>query len=106
VIRADLPHATTVNLKLLAYPAWQASINGKPVGLRENPETGQITLVLPAGASRTEVKFAQTWDRGVGTEISIGSGVVLIALWQLMVVVSRKRATEPREVVAVPAKAA
>jgi hypothetical protein len=105
MIRADLPHPMTVNLKLLAYPAWQASVNGKPAALQDNPQTGQIMLVLPAGASRTEIKFAQTWDRVVGTEISIGSGVVLIALWQL-IAVSRKRATEAREVAVVPAKAA
>ncbi len=106
VIRADLLHSMTVNLKLLAYPAWQASVNGEPAALQDNSETGQIMMVLPAGESRTEIKFAQTWDRVVGTEISIGSGVVLIALWELIVVVSRRRTTEPREVGAVPAKAA
>jgi hypothetical protein len=105
VIRAELPHPMAVNLKLLAYPSWQATVNGKPAALEDNPQTGQIMMVLPAGASRTEIKFTQTWDRAVGTEISIGSGVVLITLWQL-IVVSRKRATEPREAEAVPAKAA
>jgi hypothetical protein len=44
-------------------------------------------------------------DRAVGAEISIGSDVVLIALGQL-IVVSRKRATKPREVEVVSAKAA
>ena len=106
VIQADLPRSMTVNLKLLAYPAWQANVNGKLVALQDDPETGQVMLVLPAGASRTEIKFAQTWDRAVGAEISIGSGVALIALWQLIIVVSRKRTTELREVEAVPAKAA
>jgi len=95
----------TTNLKLLSYPAWQASVNGKPTALQDNPQTGQIMMVLPAGTSRTEIKFVQTWDRAVGAEISIGSGVVLIALWQL-IVLSRKRATEPREVEVIPAKAA
>jgi hypothetical protein len=96
----------TINVRLLAYPAWQASTNGKPVTLTDNPQTGQIMMVLPAGVSRTEIKFAQTWDRAIGSEISIGSGVVLIALWQLIAIASRKRATEPHEVEAVPAKAA
>jgi len=105
VIRADLSQSTTVNLKLLAYPAWQATVNGKPATLEDNPQTGQIMMVLPAGASRTEIKFTQTWDRTVGAEISIGSGVVLIALGQL-IVLSRKRATELRKVEALPAKAA
>jgi uncharacterized membrane protein len=105
VIRADLPHSMTVNLKLLAYPAWRASVNGEPAALLDNSETGQIMVVLPAGASRTEIKFAQTWDRAVGAEISIGSGAVLIAFWQLIVAVSR-RATEPRDAEAITVKAA
>ena len=105
VIRAELLHPMTINLRLLAYPAWQATVNGKPAGLEDNPQTGQIMMVLPAGASRTEIKFARTWDRAVGAEISVASGVVLIALWQL-ILVSRKRATELREVETVPAKAA
>jgi hypothetical protein len=105
VIRADLPQPMTVNLKLLSYPAWQASVNGKPAALQDNPQTGQLMMVLPAGASRTEIRFVQTWDRAVGAEISIGSGVVLIAFWRL-IVLSRKRAVEPREAEVVPAKAA
>jgi hypothetical protein len=106
VIRADLPKPMTVDLKLLSYPAWQASVNGKPAALRDNPETGQLMIVLPAGVSRTEIKFTRTWDRAVGTEISIGSGVVLVAVWQLIMVVSRKRAKALHEVEVVPAKAA
>jgi hypothetical protein len=105
VIRADLPHPMTANLKLLAYPAWQASVNGNPAAIQCNPQTGQLMMVFPTGASRMEIRFAQTWDRAVGKEISIGSGVVLAALWRL-IVASRKRATEPHEAEVVPAKAA
>ena len=105
VIRADLPHPMTGNLKLLAYPAWRASMHGNPAAIQDNPQTGQLIAVFPAGASRMEIKFAQTWDRAVGKEISIGSGVLLVALWQLMVA-SRKDTTEPQEAEVVPAKAA
>jgi hypothetical protein len=106
VIRADLLQPITVNLKLLAYPAWQASVNGKPATLEDNPETGQVMVALPAGASRTEIKFTRTWDRAVGAEISTGSAVVLISLWQLITVVSRKRGRQPLEVEVVAVKAA
>jgi hypothetical protein len=80
-------------------------VNGNPAAIRDNPQTGQLMVVFPAGASRMEIKFAQTWDRAVGKEISIGSGVVLVALWQL-IVASRKDATEPQEAEVVAAKAA
>ena len=105
VIRADLSHPTTVNLKLLAYPAWQASVNGSPATTQDNPQTGQLMMLLPAGASRTEIKFAPTWDRTVGKEISLGSGAVLIVLW-LWIAASRKHATELQEVEVAAAKAA
>jgi hypothetical protein len=104
VIRADLSRPTTINLKLLAYPAWQASVNGSPAATQDNPQTGQLMMLLPAGTSRTEIKFAPTWDRTVGKEISAGSGVILIMLWP-WIVASRKRALEPRELEVAPAKA-
>jgi len=105
VIHADVSQPTTIDLKLLAYPAWQATVNGKPAALQNNPQTGQLTLELPAGASRTEIKFGETWDRTVGKEISIAGGIALIAIWQLLVL-SEKRATESREEEVVAEKAA
>ena len=104
VIRADLPRPMTINLKLLAYPAWRASVNGSPAALQENPQTGQLMVTLPAGSSRTEIKFAQTWDRAIGIGISVGSTAVLIAFWELFAV-SRKRATEPSGIEVAPARA-
>ena len=106
VIRADLPQPMTVNVKLLAYPAWQASVNGQPATLESNPQTGQVMVVLPAGASRAEIKFARTWDRAVGAEISIASAAALISLWQLLTALSRRRATEPGKVEVVSVNAA
>jgi cytochrome bd-type quinol oxidase subunit 2 len=82
VIHADLPHPTAFNLKLLAYPAWHATVNGKPVALQQSSQTGQLIVFLPAGPSRTEIIFARTWDRAVGTGISIASIVVLLAFWK------------------------
>jgi hypothetical protein len=107
VIDADVSQPTTIDLKLLAYPAWQATVNGKPVALQNDPHTGQLMMELPAGTSRTEIKFGQTWDRAVGEGISIGSGsgVALMALWQ-WIAVRRKRATESREEEVVAAEAA
>jgi hypothetical protein len=62
-------------------------------------------MELLAGASRTEIKFGQTWDRTVGKAISIVSRVALMAFWQL-IAVSRKRSMEAREEEVLAAKAA
>lgn len=83
VIVANLSRPTAVDLKLLAYPAWQASVNGKTVALQENQETGQVMVLLPAGSSRTEITFARTWDRTLGIMVSAISCAVLLAFWVL-----------------------
>jgi hypothetical protein len=105
VVIANLPHAMTLNLKLLSYPAWKATVNGQPAPLQENSQTGQVMVELPAGSSRTEIKFTRTWDRAVGLAISIGSASALIALWGLLAF-RRKPSAAPRETQLVPARAA
>jgi hypothetical protein len=105
VILADLQEPMKINLKLLSYPAWQAKVNGKAAPLQENPETGQLMLLLPAGTSRTEIKFAQTWDRAAGIGISISSAAVLLVFWEFFAV-SRKRSVNPHAAEVVPARAA
>jgi hypothetical protein len=90
VIVADPSGPTTINLKLLAYPAWRASINGQAVSLRENSETGQLMLLLPAGFSRTEIKFGRTADRSAGILISVVCVAALLGFWKRFAV-NRKR---------------
>jgi hypothetical protein len=80
-------------------------VNGKPAALQTNAETGQLMVVLPAGPSRTEIKFTRTWDRGAGLAISLGSAAALFAFRQ-PVARSRKRAAEPPELEVAPARAA
>jgi hypothetical protein len=105
VIRANLPQPMAINLKLLAYPAWQATLNGRPTTLELNPRTGQAKLVLPSGSSRTEIVFTRTWDRTAGLAISLGFSIALIAFWQA-VALSRKHANEPSDHEVTPARAA
>lgn len=88
-----------------ASAAWQATVNGRPAALQQNPQTGQLMLLLPAGASRTEIVFARTWDRTAGIAISIGTSAALISFWQLFAL-SRKPSVEPPELEIAPAQAA
>src|SRR5712671_206621 len=97
VIVAELSRPAAVNLKVLAYPAWQARVNGKPVALQENPETGQLTMSLPEGFSRTEINFTRTWDRSAGIVISIATTAALFAFWKLFAL-KRKRSRQSRAV--------
>ena len=80
-----------LKLRLLAYPAWQASLDGKPVPLQTDPDVGQMLVPIPAGSSRVEVAFGRTWDRTLGNIVSI---ITLLTCVPLMLWL-RKRDTEP-----------
>lgn len=105
VIVAYLLHPTAINLKLLAYPAWQARVNGKPVALQEDPQTGRLMASLPAGTSRTEITFDRTWDRATGILISVVSSAILLVFSRFFAT-RRKRSVESRTVEVAPAEAA
>ncbi len=58
-------------LRLLAYPAWQATLNGASLPLHTDPELGQMLVPVPAGSNRVEIHFGRTWDRTVGNIVSV-----------------------------------
>lgn len=94
-ICADLSHGMTLDLKLLAYPGWRITMDGKPVALRAEGQTGQVQISLPAGPSHTVLQFQRTKDRSLGILISLATAIVL-ALLEIFAR-RRKTATETRE---------
>lgn len=84
------PRPLVLKIKLLTYPAWQATLNGKTAPLATSQETGQMLLPVPAGTSRAEIKFVRTRDRVVGNAVSLISALVLIPL--MLVLRQRERA--------------
>lgn len=76
-----------LKIKILAYPAWQASLNGKVVPFGTEKETGQMLLAAPAGLNHAEIQFVQTWDRTAGACVSLITVLTLI----LLMVVARWR---------------
>ncbi len=69
-----------LKLRLLAYPAWQAAVNGSAVTLQADPELGQMLVSVPAGSSRVEIHFGRTWDRTVGNIVSLVTIVTCVPL--------------------------
>jgi len=90
-LRAVTPRNTSIAVRLLDYPAWQVSVNGRLMKPRHGAETKQMILPVAAGESRIEIIFARTWDRTFGGWVSILTACVLIGLglW------SRKRTDAP-----------
>jgi len=76
-----------IAIRLLDYPAWQVSVNGKLMKPRHGAATNQIILPVAAGESRIEINFARTRDRTIGGWVSAltACGLMGLGLW------SRKR---------------
>ncbi len=72
--------ADRVALKLFAYPAWKATVNGQEVEVGARASTGQMLLPIQAGMNRIEVRLVRTWDRTLGCLIS-GLMSAAIFLW-------------------------
>ena len=71
-----------VALRLLNYPAWQVTVNGKSVSPGKPDDIDQMLVPVEAGKSEIEVRFVRTWDQRAGIALSIFS--LLIAAGLLM----------------------
>jgi len=91
-LRTVMPKSGRVAIRLLDYPAWQVSLNGKLMKPHHGAVTNQMILPVAAGESRIEIIFARTWDRIIGGWVSILTACGLMGLGLR----SRKRTDAPR----------
>ena len=62
-----------VALRLLNYPAWQVTVNGKTVAPEKPDDLDQMLVPIEAGKSEIQVRFARTSDQTAGIALSIFS---------------------------------
>ncbi len=79
----------TVTLYLLYYPRWQALLDGAPVAIHPEAETGYVQLELPAGRHNLILHYGHSTLQRIGTGISL-----LIALSLLVLAIRGKRPGE------------
>jgi hypothetical protein len=74
---------THLMLRLVDYPAWRVTVNGKPVSVQHPEGTRQMIVPLPAGDAEVRIEFTRTMDRTIGEWASILNvlGVVWILVW-------------------------
>jgi len=65
-------------VRILKYPAWQARVDGQPVGTVAARNTDEMLLPLAGGVHRIELRFGRTRDRTIGGLISLVSGIMLL----------------------------
>jgi len=69
-----------VALRLLNYPAWQVTVNGKTVTPGKPDDLDQMLVPIAGGKSEIEVRFVRTPDQTAGIALSILSMLVSIGL--------------------------
>lgn len=67
----EAPAPARVALRLLNYPAWQLSVNGKSVVPERPDNINQMIVPIGAGKSEIRVRFARTLDRKAGVALSV-----------------------------------
>ena len=65
-----------IRLRLLHYPAWVVSVNGRPAQTHRTVSYDAVVVAIPAGESRIEAHFKQSADRTIGGCISAVSALV------------------------------
>ncbi|HET7105694.1 MAG TPA: 6-pyruvoyl-tetrahydropterin synthase-related protein [Candidatus Acidoferrum sp.] len=67
----DSSSRARVALRLLNYPAWQVTVNGKAVATEKTDDLDQMLVPITAGKSEIEVRWVRTPDQKAGIAISI-----------------------------------
>jgi uncharacterized membrane protein YfhO len=83
------PGATYLRLPVFGFPAWQATIGGKPSRITRDSETGLIGIKVPAGTHVVMISWGRLPVEKAGLAISFATilGLALLA-WR------RRRASE------------
>ncbi len=75
------PHAGYMILRLLSYPAWRITVNGKPTGASHSRDDGLIVVPVPQGPVEVAVDWTTTGDVIAGRCVSCLAAALLVALW-------------------------
>jgi hypothetical protein len=77
----ESPQPAQLALRLMNYPAWQVTVNGRQVIPKSDDPTGRMVIALPAGHSEVKVRFLRTPDRWLGDGISVAALIVIGGFW-------------------------
>jgi 6-pyruvoyl-tetrahydropterin synthase related domain len=77
-IRVNAPSEARVALRLLNYPAWRVTVNGKPISPERMEDVNQMVVPVRSGDSVITVEFVRTRDRKLGNAISAASALFAV----------------------------
>lgn len=71
---------TIITLYLLYYPRWQGTLDGQPIELRPQPETGYVQMDLPPGRHTLALRYARSVVESLGLVISVSTALALVVV--------------------------
>ncbi|HUN62796.1 MAG TPA: hypothetical protein VMU53_12435 [Candidatus Sulfotelmatobacter sp.] len=81
-LRVDTPSEARVALRLLNYPAWRVTVNGRTISPDRLDDINQMVVPVEPGTSEIAVDFTRTKDRTIGDAVSVASLLLtLFLLW-------------------------
>jgi hypothetical protein len=74
------PEGATVAVPLYFWPGWRGEVDGEPIQVEPDPDSGVMTLTVPAGRHTVSVRLGRTPLRAVAEAFSLMSiaGVVIL----------------------------
>ena len=90
-IRATIPHAGYLILRLRSYPAWRVRLNGQPTAAPPQREDGLVAVLVQQGGVELDADWTTTPDVLAGRRLS-GLALLLLAALCLL----ERRLTPPR----------
>lgn len=88
VVRTDEPVRLAV--RLLHYPAWELSVDGKRIEPEATTQTGQLAFNVTPGSHQVELHFRRTRDRLIGGFISLVTALA-VGIFVARKVIHRRR---------------
>jgi hypothetical protein len=82
-LRALVPRAGFLILRLRGYPAWRIVVNGRPIASLPHRDDGLIAVPIPQGPVDLAVDWTTTPDVIAGRWLSALAVLLLTALWLL-----------------------
>ena len=80
-LRVETPSEARVALRLLNYPAWRVTVNGKTISPDRLDDLNQMIVPVKPGASEIAVSFTRTKDRTLGDAVSAISLLLTLFLF-------------------------
>ncbi len=79
-LRAALPRAGFLVLRLLRYPAWRIRLNGQPISALPSRRDGLLVVPVPQGTVDLTIDWTTTPDVVAGRAVSVVCLLLLVAL--------------------------